>query len=429
MLKGLWPSLRWSLPPALLVLSVAPAAAAQSTAEAVALLNDVRYLSDDRLQGRMIGTPGADSAAAYLARQFRKAGLIASPSGWFQTFTVARDAPAAAHSGIGGTTGKNVIGVLPGRDPTLREEIVLVGAHYDHLGLGGFGSLDPDSNGSVHNGADDNASGAAALIHIARKLAEAPPSRTVVFIAFSGEEEGLLGSAYYVANPVFPIASTEAMVNMDMVGRLRNDRLIIYGTATAVEFPALLDSLNTAARFDLKTRGDGYGPSDQSSFYAAGRPVLHVFTDLHEDYHRTTDDWDRINADGLAKVANFTARIVRALANRPAPLTFVNQPAPAPSTGTSSSGSGYGAYLGTVPDMTENPGGVRLTGVRAGSPAEKAGLRGSDVIIAIGGMATPDLQAMADALRSHKPGDVVDVQFMRDGEEQKVAVTLGSRGG
>jgi peptidase M28-like protein/PDZ domain-containing protein len=401
--------------------------AGQSTADAISLLNDVRYLSDDKLEGRMIGSPGADSAAAYLARRFKKVGLIPSPGGWFQPFTVSRDAPAAAHAGIGGVTGKNVIGVLPGRDPKLRDEIILVGAHYDHLGLGGFGSLDPDSTGKIHNGADDNASGAAALIHIARRLAVQPPARTVVFVAFSGEEEGLLGSAYYVRNPAFPLASVYAMINLDMVGRLRDDHLIIYGSATASEFQGLIDSLNTQSGFVITSRGDGYGPSDQSSFYGAGRPVLHIFTDLHEDYHRTTDDWDKINADGLAKVADFTTELVRALASRPGPLNFVSRAAPVDS-GPPPVTPGYGAYLGTVPDMSENPGGVRLTGVRAGSPAEKAGLRGSDVIVSIGGMATPDLEAMTVALRSHKAGDVVDVRYVRDGVEQTVSVTLGTRG-
>jgi hypothetical protein len=400
---------------------------AQSTADAISLLNDVRYLSDDKLEGRMIGSPGADSAAAYLSRRFKKVGLIPSPGGWFQSFTVSRDAPAAAHAGIGGVTGRNVIGVLPGRDPKLRDEIILVGAHYDHLGRGGFGSLDPDSTGKIHNGADDNASGAAALVHIARRLAVQPPARTVVFVAFSGEEEGLLGSAYYVRNPAFPLASIYAMINLDMVGRLRNDHLIIYGSATASEFQGLIDSLNTQSGFVITSRGDGYGPSDQSSFYAAGRPVLHIFTDLHEDYHRTTDDWNKINADGLAKVADFTAELVRALAARPGPLNFVSKPAPSDS-GPPPVTPGYGAYLGTVPDMSENPGGVRLTGVRAGSPAEKAGLRGSDVILSIGGMATPDLQAMTNALRAHKAGDVVDVRYVRDGVEQTVSVTLGTRG-
>ena len=407
---------------------LASGAAAQSTADGVTLLNDVRYLSDDRLTGRLIGTPGADSAAAYLARRFKEVGLRAAPGGWFQPFTVSRDAPAAIHAGIGGAIGKNVIGVLPGRNPELRNDIVIVGAHYDHLGPGGFGALDPDSTGKIHNGADDNASGVSALIHIATKLAALPPSRTVVFIAFSGEEAGLLGSDYYVKNPVFPLARTYAMVNLDMVGRLRNDRLIVYGSATATEFVGLLDSLNLAPRFDLKTSGDGWGRSDQQSFYAVGKPVLHLFTDLHDDYHRTTDDWDKINADGLAKVADFTTSIVRTLANRRTPLTFVNVPPPAPVAGGPS--SGYGAYLGTVPDMAGGgPEGVRLTGVRAGSPAEQAGLQGNDIIVQIGDMAVPDLQAMTDALRSHKAGDVVEVRFLRDGTEQTVSVTLGTRGG
>ncbi|HXI19573.1 MAG TPA: M28 family peptidase [Gemmatimonadales bacterium] len=405
-----------------------PPLESQSTVDAVTLLNDVRFLSDDRLTGRMIGTPGADTAAAYLARRFSEAGLRPSPIGWFQNFTVSPDAPAAAQAGIGGAVGKNVIGVLPGQDPDQRNEIVVVGAHYDHLGLGRFGSLDPDSTGRIHNGADDNASGASALIHIARKLAADPPRRTVVFIAFSGEEEGLLGSENYVQHPVFPLSRTIAMINLDMVGRLRNDRLLVYGAETARQFPALLDSLNRGTpHFDLRAGGDGWGRSDQSSFYAAGKPVLFLFTDLHDDYHRTTDDWQKINADGLEQVADFTVELVRALADRREPLTFVNAPPPAAASGTAS--SGYGAYLGTVPDMSDSPGGVRLSGVRAGSPAEKAGLRGNDVIVQIGDRRVPDLRAMSEALRAHRAGEVVQVRILRDGVERSVTVTLGSRGG
>ena len=205
----------------------------------------------------------------------------------------------------------------------LRNEAVIVGAHYDHLGLGDFGSLDPDSTGKVHNGADDNASGSAMLIQIAARLAAAPPARTVIFIAFSGEELGLLGSSHYVQEPIYPLATTEAMINLDMVGRLRQNHLIVYGSQTAREFRALLDSLNWYAGFDLKAQGDGYGPSDQSPFYAAGRPVLHIFTDLHEDYHRTTDDWQKINLDGFKRVTDFAVGVVTAIANRPRPLTFV----------------------------------------------------------------------------------------------------------
>jgi hypothetical protein len=412
----------------LMAAGLVPGLRAQTTARAVTVLNDVRYLADDRLGGRLIGSEGADSAAAYLARRFQEAGLRAAPGGWFQPFTVQPDAPAAAHAGIGGAVGKNVIGVLPGRDPDLRNEIVIVGAHYDHLGPGTFGSLDPDSTGKVHNGADDNASGASALIYIATRLSPLPPARTVVFIAFSGEEAGLLGSDFYVKHPRFPLAQTYAMVNLDMVGRLRDDRLLVYGSATAAEFPALLDSLNTRARFDLKPSGDGWGRSDQSSFYGAGKPVLHLFTDLHEDYHRTTDDWQKINLEGIERVALFASNLVWSVGNRGAGLTFVDLPPPAPPAGGTRSG-GYGAYLGSIPDMSENPGGVRLSGARAGSPAEQAGLKAGDILIRIGTHEVADLQGMTDALRAHQPGDVVEVVFRRDGQVMTTKVTLGRRGG
>jgi Peptidase family M28/PDZ domain len=392
-------------------------------------IDDIRYLSDDKLAGRMTGTPGADSAAAYLVRRFAQVGLQPGAGGWFQAFTVAKTAPVAQQTHIGGLRGNNVIGVLPGRDPVLRNEAVIVGAHYDHLGLGGFGSLDPDSTGQVHNGADDNASGAAMLIQIAARLAVAPPARTVVFIAFSGEELGLLGSSYYVKQPVYPLSATRAMINLDMVGRLRQSRLIVYGSRTAKEFPALLDSLNWYAGFDLKAQGDGYGPSDQSSFYAAGLPVLHLFTDLHEDYHRSTDDWEKINLDGFKRVSDFAAALVTALANRPRPLTVVTTVPPIETDPASMTGSGQGAYLGTVPDMTDSPGGVRLVGVRAGSPAERAGLRGDDVITRIGAMEVPNLAAMWAALRSHQPGDVVEIVVRRGNQVTTLRATLGIRGG
>jgi hypothetical protein len=395
-------------------------------------LDDIKFLSDDRLAGRMTGSPGADTAAAYLARRFAQVGLQPAAGGWFQTFTITRGSPAAQRAHVIGAKGKNVVGLLPGRDPVLRNESVIVGAHYDHLGLGEFGSLDPDSTGKVHNGADDNASGSAMLIQIAARLAASPPARTVIFIAFSGEELGLLGSTHYAQEPIYPLAATEAMINLDMVGRLRQNHLIIYGSQTAREFRALLDSLNWYAGFDLKAQGDGYGPSDQSPFYAAGRPVLHIFTDLHEDYHRTTDDWPKINLDGFKRVTDFAVGVVTAIANRPRPLTFVAAASPE-STATvapvPASAPGYGAYLGTVPDMIGNSGGVRLAGVRAGSPAEKAGLRGDDVITRIGGVEIPDLQAMTDALRSHRPGDVVDIVIRRGDQVTTVRATLGTRGG
>jgi peptidase M28-like protein/PDZ domain-containing protein len=411
--------------------TLARPASAQRIAEPPRLLDDIKFLSEDRLQGRATGSSGADTAAAYLARRFSEVGLQPAAGGWFQAFTIGRDAPAARQGKAGSLVGKNVIGILPGRDPVLRNQTVILGAHYDHLGLGGFGSLDPDSTGLVHNGADDNASGVAGLIQVAARLAASPPARTVVFIAFSGEELGLLGSVHYVKQPIYPLAGTLVMINLDMVGRLRNGRLIVYGTRSAKEFPALLDSLNWYAGFDLRAQGDGYGPSDQSSFYAAKRPVLHLFTDLHEDYHRTTDDWQKVNLDGLKRVADFTLGLVTALANRPAPLTFLDLPGPTPAhtTATTAASPGYGAYLGTVPDMTGTPGGVRLMGVRAGSPAEKAGLRGDDIITRIGTMDTPDLQSMTDALRSHKPGETVEIVVRRGAVVTTLRATLGTRGG
>ncbi len=391
--------------------------------------NDVKVLAADELGGRLTGTAGADSAAAYLARRFAQAGLQPAPGGWFQAFTVSKDAPAVQHANLGELRGQNVIGILPGRDPALRNETVIVGAHYDHLGLGGFGALDPDSSGRVHNGADDNASGAAALLAIAARLQDAPPARTVVFIAFSGEELGLLGSDYYVKHPLYPLTSTEAMINLDMVGRLKNDKLIVYGTGTATEFPALLDSLNWYARFDLRPQPEGYGPSDQTSFYAAGIPVLHLFTDLHADYHRSTDDWDKVNAHGLARVSEFAVGLVTALGNRPGGLTFVDVPPPSPKGGVAAT-PGYGAYLGTIPDMASGEtAGVRINGVSKGSPAELAGMQGGDVITRIGDYDVISLEAMTGALRSYKPGDKVVVVVLRDGAEKQLGVTLGRRGG
>lgn len=397
-------------------------------AQAAAVTADVAFLAADRLEGRRIGSPGADSAAEYIARRFAALGLTAPESGWFQTFTVSPSAPAAHGTPFGGVQGRNVIGILPGSNPALREEYVIIGAHYDHLGLGGPGSLDPESH-AIHNGADDNASGTAALFEIARRLREHPPARSVLFLAFSGEELGLLGSAEYVKAPVVPIAQSVAMINLDMVGRLRNDRLIVYGVETAHEFRPLLDSLNVQAKFDMHAQGDGYGPSDHSSFYAARMPVLHLFTDLHEDYHRPSDDAERIDVEGIVRVAAFAGQIATAVGNRPQRLAVVDLPRPAPPVGSASATSGYGAYLGSIPDMTDSPGGVRLSGVRSGSPADQAGLTQGDILIKIGAHDVADLMAMTTALRAHRPGDTVEVVYLRNGERHTARVTFGKREG
>ncbi|GIW51948.1 MAG: aminopeptidase [Gemmatimonadales bacterium] len=406
-----------------LYLACSPALLAQEPVHRIAA--DLRYLAADEREGRGLGSPGIDSAAAYIAAQMSKAGLIpGGTEGYFQEFTVDSTAPAVAHAGLTARRGKNVIGILPGQG-ALAGQAVVVGAHYDHLGRGGFGSLEPESTGVVHNGADDNASGTAALLEVARKLA-APPRgsrRTVVFIAFSGEELGLLGSAHYVRHPVVPIESTYAMINFDMVGRLTNRRVTVFGTETAKEFSEILDSAAHLTGLEVVGSGDGFGRSDQSSFFAVNIPVLHFFTGVHQDYHRTTDDVEKINVEGISRIAEMGAMVVGALAARQEPLTFVpGKPPPV-------SGGGYGAYLGTVPDMTESPGGVRLSGVRSGSPAEQAGLRPGDILVGLGDYRIANLYDMTNALRAYQPGDTVSLKVLRDGKPVELKAVLGRRGG
>ncbi len=402
------------------------------------MLSDLKYLAADAREGRGVGTKGLAEAGEYVAAAFKKAGLTpAGTEGYYQPFTISPTAPGVMHTDFGGKTVRNVIGVLPGRSPARRGEIIVIGAHYDHLGLGGEFAMDnPDSTGKIHNGADDNASGTTALMDVARLLRSRPLDRTVVFVAFTAEEEGDLGSEYFVRNPtVGPVDSIYAMLNMDMVGRLRNQKLLAAGAATAKEFMGILDSLNATgcttpgrttvcARFDsLRASGDGWSPSDNASFFAAKRPVLHFWTDLHEDYHRTTDDWEKINVAGMEKVAHFVADVATVLANRPGPLTFVDAPKPQATTA-----GGYGAYLGTIPDMADSPGGVRITGVRAGSPAESGGLKGGDIITKMGDKVVANLYDMTDVLRLHHPGDTLVIVVKRNGADVPLTVVLGKRG-
>ena len=214
------------------------------------------------------------------------------------------------------------------------------------------------------------------------------------------------------------------MINFDMVGRLRHDSLMVIGSGSARELPALLDSLNADRGLALRLSGDPWGRSDHSSFYARKIPVVHFFSNLHSDYHRTTDDWDKINAEGIERVARLAADLAWTLAIREERLAFVDVPRP-----TQTAGSGYGAYLGTIPDMSESPGGVRLTGVSAGSPAEQAGLQAGDILVQLGEHTITDLYAMTAALRAHEPGDTVKLVVMRDGERIEMIATLGRRGG
>jgi len=409
----------------LAALAAAPLPAQTATTpRARTIARDVDYLASDALAGRKTGEPGNDSAAAYLARRFRAIGVrpAGDSGGYLQHWTVGSTS-GTREAQVAGRPTENVVAILPGSG-RLAGQAIVVGAHFDHLGRGPFGSLAPDSVGSIHNGADDNASGTAAVLELARLFAHGPhprDARAVVFVLFSGEEEGDLGSAWYADHPVVPMDSTFAMINFDMVGRLRNNRLLALGVRTATEWQALLDSANATAHFDLHASGDGWGPSDQASFFAKHRPVLFFFTDLHEDYHRPTDDAWKIDADGIVRVADLAADLTRRLRVRSAPLTFVDAPPPAPVA----TATGPRPLLGTIPDMTDEPGGVRLSGVRAGSPADSGGLQAGDVLTGLGGMPITSLQDFQNALMAHKPGDRVEIRFRRGTQNMSVQVTLG----
>jgi hypothetical protein len=322
----------------------------------------------------------------------------------------------------------NVVGVLPGTDPVLRDEAVVVGGHYDHLGRGSPFSLAPDHADAIHPGADDNGSGTAMVMGLADTFVRAGGARrTLVFVAFSGEEIGLLGSTHYVRQPAVPIERTVAMVNFDMVGRMRDGQLTVMGVDSGQGLRPLVEQAAAGLDVKLTLRGDGIGPSDHTAFYNQDRPVVFFFTGTHGDYHRPSDTADKIDADGMQKVAAVAARTIRALADRPDAPAFVKVAPPAAS-GSTSGGGGYGPYFGSVPDFGESPTpGVRLSGVRTGSPADRAGLRAGDVIVAFAGVTVRTLDDLTFALRSRRPGDSVEVRYLRDGREHTVQSTLEQR--
>ncbi len=324
---------------------------------------------------------------------------------------------------------ENLAGWLPGRG-ALASEVVVVGAHYDHLGFGGDHSMRPNER-AIHNGADDNASGSVAVLLAAQRASEllrdAGSRRSVLFALFSGEEVGLAGSAAFVAAPPVPIERVVAMLNLDMVGRLRDQRLAALGTESAPEWGDAVRALGTELGLEIAAGGDGYGPSDQTSFYAARVPVVHFFTGAHDAYHTPDDDAATLNAPGGALVAELTARLAARVALgalTPHYARAVTAPA------QSGDSRGYGAWLGTVPDyraMSDEGGGVLLADVRAGGPADKAGLRGGDRLVEMGGTRIDTLYDMTFALQDHKPGDTLDVVVLRGGAPVTLRATLGSR--
>lgn len=355
----------------------------------------------------------------------------------------------------------NVIGILDGSDPTLKNETIVIGAHYDHLGHGGSGSL-AAREGEIHHGADDNASGTAGVLELARLFAaqQPRPRRTIVFIAFSGEEEGLLGSNYYVNHPIVPLANTVAMINMDMIGRLKDRSLIVGGIGTAEGWRSLVEARNqldsmtvnvttktgprsmstalptvvasngraivttdSTKQFALTLNEDGFGPSDHSSFYMKQIPVLFFWTGSHSDYHKPSDTSDKINYDGEVSILSLVGRLVHdidASDKRPT-YTVAKTDAPA---GRS---AGFRVYLGTIPNYGDSNDGLLLDGIRDDSPAAKAGVKAGDKVVKLAGRDLRNVYDYTAALGEMKAGQEYEIEVLRGGERLKMKITPAAK--
>lgn len=320
----------------------------------------------------------------------------------------------------------NVEAFLPGQT----SEYVIVGAHYDHLGLGDEHSLAPSQIGTIHPGADDNASGTAGVIELARYFSKQPkPKRGILFLTFAGEELGLLGSSWYVNHPLLPLANAVAMVNMDMIGRIRDGKVYVNGTGTGSTLPKLINDLAPPPgfKFDL-SENLGYGGSDHMSFTIKSVPVVFFFSGLHGDYHKPSDTADKINAGDAAKLLGYVAEVVDRLDSAPDRPQFIRvAEAQEPSGAAAGGGSGYGPNFGSVPDFDEPPKGVRFADVRDGTPAAKAGLKAGDILIEFDGKEIGNLYDFTYALRAKKPGDEVLVKVLRGSQTIEAKVLLTER--
>jgi hypothetical protein len=314
-------------------------------------------------------------------------------------------------------TVENVGGIIPGGD-----SMIVIGAHYDHLGFGQSGTLESRA-GLIHNGADDNASGVSAIIEVARLLKANPVKETVLVVAFTAEETGLGGSSHLVKHMPARIDLVRAMLNLDMVGRVRENKLTVLGCNTATEFNGIVSDANKSAGLEIVCKGDGYGPSDHMSFYTADRPVLFLFSGAHEDYHKSTDDENLINYDGVVKTVQLTEQIVRGISSYSGALSFVKSTEPPPQ-----GGGRFRAWFGSIPDYSQADSliGVLLQGVRATSPAESAGLKGGDLLTKMGKVTINNIYDFVFALRTYAPGDSVQVSYVRGGSNLMTTAILGS---
>jgi Zn-dependent M28 family amino/carboxypeptidase len=380
---------------------------------------DVIFLSDDKLEGRETGTKGEKAAADYIAERFKS--LEISPKGtneYFQEFTFKpktdphQEVKYSTIDSGSAITGTNVLGYINNN----ADNTIIIGAHYDHLGFGAKGSLYREEDKAIHNGADDNASGVAIMLNLASKLKNTNTSNNYLFMAFSGEEMGLLGSNYFVKNATIDLDSINYMLNMDMVGRLKKDStLAVYGVGTTPVFKQVINASNN--KFKLIEKESGVGPSDHTSFYLNDIPVLHFFTGQHEDYHRPSDDFDKLNYEGMETISNYIFDIISDLDDN-GKLEFRK------TKNESEDTPRFKVTLGVVPDYMFDGKGMRIDGVTDDKPAHKAGMQKGDIVIQLGEIEVSDMRGYMTALSKFEKGNTTTAKIVRNGETIEVEVTF-----
>ena len=384
----------------------------------VKIKTHIKFLASDKLKGRGTASQQELTAANYIAKNFKSCGLQpkGNISSYYYSFKFKK--PKDARDTVGGEmiSAIDVVGYLDNG----AENTVVIGGHFDHLGMGmDHNSLDANPEGKIHNGADDNASGTAGVIELARYFSENQRKEkfNFLFICFSGEELGLFGSKKYCENPTIDFSKVNYMINMDMIGRLNDStkKIIIYGVGTAPDWVPMIDKI--PSNFSIKKDSAGIGPSDQTSFYLKNIPVLHFFTGQHADYHKPTDDINKINFAGEKKVLEYIVKIIEETERIP---KLIFQKTKSPDVGTRK----YKVTLGVMPDYTFEGKGMHIDGVTDGKPAAKAGLQKGDIIIKLGEITVGNTNDYMKALSTFKKDDTAEIVVVRDGKEIKMNVTF-----
>lgn len=398
--------------------SIAPFCITAQTFEPASIKKHVAFLASDKLKGRGTSTAEEKKAAAYIAARFKSAGLVSFGNSYLKEFSYKKSANPhdTSVANVPARTSANVVGFLDNKAPYT----IVVGAHYDHLGLGhDHNSLDPKPDGKIHNGADDNASGTAGVIELAsyfggNKITE---PYNFLFICFSGEELGLIGSKKWCDNPDLPLDKINYMINMDMIGRLNDStrKLVVYGVGTSPVFVPLIDSL--PGNFSIKKDSSGVGPSDQTSFYLKNIPVLHFFTGQHSDYHKPSDDVEKLNYQGESEVLAYIAACIEKTLRYPK-LSFAKTRNP--DTGKAS----FKVTMGVMPDYTFEGEGMRIDGVSDNRPASRAGIQQGDVVKKLGGLPVKNVEEYMKVLSKFKKGDTTTVEILRKSETKVLELTF-----